>query len=38
VRYAQGYLFARPGPPFAQPDLDVIGPVAVPDAASGNES
>ena len=38
VRYAQGYLFARPGPPFAQPDLDVIGPIAVPDAASGHES
>ncbi|HZM71639.1 MAG TPA: EAL domain-containing protein [Candidatus Cryosericum sp.] len=31
VRYAQGYLFARPGPPFVKPDLDVIGPVAVPD-------
>jgi EAL domain-containing protein (putative c-di-GMP-specific phosphodiesterase class I) len=25
VRYAQGYLFARPGPPFPEPNLDVIG-------------
>jgi EAL domain-containing protein (putative c-di-GMP-specific phosphodiesterase class I) len=25
VRFAQGYLFAKPGPPFPQPDLAVIG-------------
>jgi EAL domain-containing protein (putative c-di-GMP-specific phosphodiesterase class I) len=31
VRYAQGFLFALPGPPFVKPDLDVIGPVAVSD-------
>jgi len=36
VRYAQGYLFARPGPPLPMPDLDIIGPVAVPDPADGS--
>jgi EAL domain-containing protein (putative c-di-GMP-specific phosphodiesterase class I) len=25
VRFAQGYLFARPGPPFPAPRLDLIG-------------
>ena len=25
VRFAQGYLFARPGPPLPQPDLTVLG-------------
>jgi len=25
VRFAQGYLFARPGPPLPQPDLSVLG-------------
>jgi EAL domain-containing protein (putative c-di-GMP-specific phosphodiesterase class I) len=28
VRYAQGYLFARPGPPFPQANLQVIEPSA----------
>jgi EAL domain-containing protein (putative c-di-GMP-specific phosphodiesterase class I) len=25
VRFAQGYLFARPGPPLPQPDLTILG-------------